>query len=191
MFICADGSKIHISIHALLAESDMVSYQLSRKSRIFLSTLSLRRATSARFGVVAQINYFYPRSPCGERRVWVTANARYRLISIHALLAESDGTCHPNKTQRYRFLSTLSLRRATILLSCSANISLYFYPRSPCGERRPLPCLQVFMHYISIHALLAESDVGVGVAAAERFTFLSTLSLRRATINTVFKFIIC
>ena len=79
---------------------------------IFLSTLSLRRATSARFGVVAQINYFYPRSPCGERLL----NRRFRSV-------------------QHSFLSTLSLRRAT--------------------------AIDVFLAVwavISIHALLAESD---------------------------------
>ena len=56
----------------------------------FLSTLSLRRATTAlRRAPTWQAN-FYPRSPCGERP---HANRYYvglHLISIHALLAESD-----------------------------------------------------------------------------------------------------
>ena len=36
---------------------------------------------------------------------------------------------------------------------------LYFYPRSPCGERRVYLASQTFDIDISIHALLAESDV--------------------------------
>ena len=56
-----------------------------------------------------------------------------------------------------------------------------FYPRSPCGERR--------FHYdnynlhcvISIHALLAESDIGNIIITSLYELFLSTLSLRRAT----------
>ena len=56
----------------------------------FLSTLSLRRATG-RFGCVAvDPPYFYPRSPCGERPVQIVVVIVYALISIHALLAESD-----------------------------------------------------------------------------------------------------
>ena len=79
-------------------------------------------------------------------------------ISIHALLAESDhyGFLWPARVRK--FLSTLSLRRATYtdlnsaygalisihaLLAESdgripANIMLHFdfYPRSPCGERQ-------------------------------------------------------
>ena len=34
------------------------------------------------------------------------------------------------------FLSTLSLRRATSSKIISSSIIAYFYPRSPCGERR-------------------------------------------------------
>ena len=56
-----------ISIHALLAESDQLYINRTAKAVIFLSTLSLRRATA----VI-------------RRAVW----AYY--ISIHALLAESD-----------------------------------------------------------------------------------------------------
>ena len=55
---------------------------------------------------------FYPRSPCGERRVHYDNYNLHCVISIHALLAESD--CY-------------SLRH-------SAQ-SWHFYPRSPCGER--------------------------------------------------------
>ena len=34
---------------------------------LFLSTLSLRRATVAPVLAVGRAGYFYPRSPCGER----------------------------------------------------------------------------------------------------------------------------
>ena len=78
------------------------------------------------------------------------------------------------------FLSTLSLRRATVLAWCSSGGAFDFYPRSPCGERRFVtafrggvdnfyprsPCgerrvtVLGIQHRtgISIHALLAESD---------------------------------
>ena len=101
-----------ISIHALLAESDpLLMFWLFRLSR-FLSTLSLRRATQCR----------RPRP-------------RPRFISIHALLAESDSKPRALKSRRMVFLSTLSLRRATNLPSSPIDRKLYFYPRSPCGER--------------------------------------------------------
>ena len=79
-----------ISIHALLAESDLDEFRQRLRDLLFLSTLSLRRATL-----------------CYQRL--------YRLqdISIHALLAESDRTPGPGSADQ-----------------------THFYPRSPCGERR-------------------------------------------------------
>ena len=57
---------------------------------------------------------FYPRSPCGERpQQEVAGGLRYLQISIHALLAESDALPQPPEQPPERFLSTLSLRRAT------------------------------------------------------------------------------
>ena len=62
----------NISIHALLAESDL---------EIPLHCLV--------------IHNFYPRSPCGERPLAPKQNPTQQRISIHALLAESDifGLC--------------------------------------------------------------------------------------------------
>ena len=126
-------------------------------SILFLSTLSLRRATVYLARVFAAANYFYPRSPCGERR-HLSGNERHRIsISIHALLAESDITCCPHM-RHVVFLSTLSLRRATILGGCVVGSWPHFYPRSPCGERPRCMNINPPSLIISIHALLAESD---------------------------------
>ena len=59
-----------------------------------------------------------------------------QLISIHALLAESDDAINGCNSDIEGFLSTLSLRRATKSLLTSVVNSTDFYPRSPCGERR-------------------------------------------------------
>ncbi len=81
---------LQISIHALLAESDMPSWKRWTWKFSFLSTLSLRRATTAlRRAPTWQAN-FYPRSPCGERRKALSG-----------------------VNKQIKFLSTLSLRRAT------------------------------------------------------------------------------
>ena len=56
----------------------------------FLSTLSLRRATVAILYLLSDAVYFYPRSPCGERHTWARGSRVTYVISIHALLAESD-----------------------------------------------------------------------------------------------------
>ena len=125
-----------ISIHALLAESDktglpVCSFSLiflstlslrrateenptqKREAKTFLSTLSLRRATYVSYNQYNNTNHFYPRSPCGERHLGARKSCNVRGISIHALLAESD---------------------------------------PPMCTIRPMPLI------ISIHALLAESD---------------------------------
>ena len=59
---------LDISIHALLAESDNRYGRPVDVQLVFLSTLSLRRATSVSSVINNVINNFYPRSPCGERR---------------------------------------------------------------------------------------------------------------------------
>ena len=127
-----------ISIHALLAESDLRPDQ-ARKSR----------------------NYFNPRSPCGERRYRGHPVQHLSRISIHALLAESDVQTQQLPAGSDKFQSTLSLRRATAWLMSYRSAPLHFNPRSPCGERLVLPPLYLFVGLISIHALLAESDVFV------------------------------
>ena len=149
-----------ISIHALLAESDPTTCTSPRSGHVFLSTLSLRRATGMALFIAIPTPYFYPRSPCGERPRVVLYIRVSTDISIHALLAESDGW--PSRP--------------------SCGPCGYFYPRSPCGERQehtlacPAGCLflstlslrratatfniDAFALYISIHALLAESDIG-------------------------------
>ena len=123
---------------------------------------------------------FYPRSPCGERRLHNAGQDGLCHISIHALLAESDSSSPSGSGRLWVFLSTLSLRRATKQRSKIRRPLLYFYPRSPCGERptRPRPAAaprkflstlslrratdanhcNVWLSNISIHALLAESD---------------------------------
>ena len=78
------------------------------------------------------------------------------------------------------FLSTLSLRRATMIHPHLCDVKSNFYPRSPCGERHDTSSLMqcqvkflstlslrrathtkeahIMKKAISIHALLAESD---------------------------------
>ena len=82
---------------------------------------------------------FYPRSPCGERHNINSSVNTADKISIHALLAESDYLTNYHFTLLFIFLSTLSLRRATISASREASEPIDFYPRSPCGERRQQP----------------------------------------------------
>ena len=168
-----------ISIHALLAESDIELAFLAINPITFLSTLSLRRATELNSNWISSIKF---------------------LSTLSLRRATSIGTL---RTVSVRFLSTLSLRRATSTRIDTGNSIGDFYPRSPCGERRQhsapnsgrirfLSTLSLrratkFLrihqeqHTISIHALLAESDNRYGRPIDVQLVFLSTLSLRRAT----------
>ena len=100
----------------------------------FLSTLSLRRATFLFWGSVSLAEFL---STLSLRRATVGASqcADTGDISIHALLAESDGC-----------------------LIMIGGFGADFYPRSPCGERLSSCFGKIMSVLISIHALLAESD---------------------------------
>ena len=104
---------------------------------IFLSTLSLRRATILFVKILVKSHDFYPRSPCGER---LSRASRLRRLS--------------------EFLSTLSLRRATAgkrTQQPNNQISIH----ALLAESDPeLDTLANKTPFISIHALLAESDPG-------------------------------
>ena len=102
--------------------------------------------------------YFYPRSPCGERLICNVSQQPCVVISIHALLAESDA--------RGVAAGTACGISIHALLAESDND---WYCNSPIDT------------IISIHALLAESDVEAVRQQHASRGFLSTLSLRRAT----------
>ena len=149
---------------------------------LFLSTLSLRRATAGCTLESCYNSYFYPRSPCGERRCAMPFRLFQRPISIHALLAESD-RCFRNDAQyTQRFLSTLSLRRAT-RAEHHANSQQEFLSTLSLRRATSTIGLSKLEKPISIHALLAESDRKQPTGQEVTKIFLSTLSLRRATLR--------
>ena len=168
----------------------------------FLSTLSLRRATlsgSSRATVLVFLSTLSLRRATG----WTLNINGPMKISIHALLAESDRITKQHFNNLPIFLSTLSLRRAThydnynlhcveisihALLAESDRVEpfhatprLYFYPRSPCGERRVVSSAgttgKSFLSTLSLRR--ATRTVNIQRPTAK---FLSTLSLRRATL---------
>ena len=106
------GADKNISIHALLAESDNGIFVFIRSWPYFYPRSPCGERRRTKVESVLKVEYFYPRSPCGER------------LSVHHKIMV-----------RFRFLSTLSLRRATGLGLVTAGL-----------------------YHISIHALLAESD---------------------------------
>ena len=173
-------STPEISIHALLAESDTGVRIASDLQHTFLSTLSLRRATNANLGRHRSNNNFYPRSPCGERHQACSGNQQPADFYPRSPCGERQSTGIKPILGKI-FLSTLSLRRATQSSAKSTPEEEYFYPRSPCGERRQVTQTCHIEISISIHALLAESDRLPTALRTPHHKFLSTLSLRRAT----------
>ena len=124
----------YISIHALLAESDLGAGKSCDVCGISIHALLAESDLWAWMGD-SNYEYFYPRSPCGERRF-----GSARLVACAYFYPRSP--CGERLEHAYqlvlwvlRFLSTLSLRRATHY------------------DNYNLHCVE-----ISIHALLAESD---------------------------------
>ena len=132
---CSPGrATAGISIHALLAESDKLEKYGIKMQGLFLSTLSLRRATipdrepaagylisihallaesdPTRWAPTCRISNFYPRSPCGERLVALLATGRAGYFYPRSPCGERLNEDRYGQ-QFWRFLSTLSLRRAT------------------------------------------------------------------------------
>ena len=148
-----------ISIHALLAESDVAKSYLLSVVALFLSTLSLRRATCGRRASLPVAGHFYPRSPCGERLNIRQIQKIENGISIHALLAESDVGLYLVTEKDIPISIHALLAESDILFGGALLCIVYFYPRSPCGERRSSGIKQPRNALFSIPALLAESVV--------------------------------
>ena len=168
----------------------------------FLSTLSLRRATNSANTNLPSHRNFYPRSPCGERRNVRPGTRQRDVISIHALLAESDvsstGTIGKSNISIHALLAesdVFLLRKITITVDISIHALL--------AESDDVIAVMTDAQSISIHALLAESDnadynyrsghpdfyprspcgerPSMSITSNFKHPFLSTLSLRRAT----------
>ena len=130
---------------------------------IFLSTLSLRRATADRLqpehDSLISIHALLAESDGNPY-----AGAGDPVISIHALLAESDAE-ELDKTRRQAEISIHALLAESDgdCIQCCGQVSADFYPRSPCGERLRRATGTAGSLAISIHALLAESDMVISV----------------------------
>ena len=80
------------------------------------------------------------------------------LISIHALLAESDAPFGYDWDFAVLFLSTLSLRRATKCFNDNGFMTYNISIHALLAESDPSTPPNRLRREISIHALLAESD---------------------------------
>ena len=151
------GNRVrYVSIHALLAESDRINEFRGGVPGVSIHAL-LAESDCASYEGRCGANCFNPRPPCGERPQRRSACGGRWIVSIHALLAESD--------MSYCFLT---------------YVAKGFNPRPPCGERprsiyrshthqtfQSTPSLRRATYrkhtyyeiiIVSIHALLAESD---------------------------------
>ena len=101
-----------ISIHALLAESDAVGApEGADTGDISIHALLAESDADCPSMTVLHCN-FYPRSPCGERRLWVLmGGSNYEYFYPRSPCGERPNRCTTVPNFRY------------------------FYPRSPCGER--------------------------------------------------------
>ena len=162
---------------------------MARSHLLFLSTLSLRRATKNPVIGIDKIPFL---STLSLRRATLAPeeNPTQKRISIHALLAESDSGHDLRGRITQRFLSTLSLRRATVKFSISGSVISDFYPRSPCGERRESqpPCGHPTTNFYP-RSPCGERPTDMAKRLIE-LRFLSTLSLRRATVGVIFVILI-
>ena len=201
-------SEVLISIHALLAESDGRQRSTPAIHMRFLSTLSLRRATVPR--VLFHTKFVFLSTLSLRRATFVktmiASNGLFlSTLSLRRATLPVAALCQAISS----FLSTLSLRRATggritlltlIQISIHALLAesdsctsigrpkrLYFYPRSPCGER------QLFRQNYECFKWIFLSTLSLRRATVEKVpadvyyqAFLSTLSLRRATAGLIF-----
>ena len=148
-----------VSIHALLAECDLVPCQLRMHVRGFNPRTPCGVRPAQAHGT-RSTKSFNPRTPCGVRPLFVAFPPKKR-----------------------GFQSTHSLRSATPLHHRKSHCSCRFNPRTPCGVRRlswtfPRMTLKfqsthslrsatgiegdsTTLEDVSIHALLAECDMQV------------------------------
>ena len=148
---------------------------------LFLSTLSLRRATIDSSRAASFQHHFYPRSPCGERLSLDVLAVSALPISIHALLAESDLRVVDGSKSSIEISIHALLAESDLMLIFTTTAEGYFYPRSPCGERRESrqPCAHPTKDFYP-RSPCGERLFKLKIVC-KAFRFLSTLSLRRAT----------
>ena len=126
---------------------------------LFLSTLSLRRATCVCWMVPSRLLFLSTLSLRRATALGLPGWLRV-LISIHALLAESD-----------------------FFWFCLGTRVSDFYPRSPCGERQPTAGRDNKNNvFLSTLSLRRATTTIITICTVPRF--LSTLSLRRATLTS-------
>ena len=146
----------------------------------FLSTPSVRRATSGQYTQLSQTVFLSTPSVRRATRAFLHADLRVSHISIHALRAEGDAVAAPVTLPPIPFLSTPSVRRATAADLRAVSRSRNFYPRPPCGGRPT--CSRSRQTHPNFYPRPPCGGRPDAVGSYDRWTiFLSTPSVRRAT----------
>ena len=104
------------------------------------------------------------------------------IFSIHALLAESDYSIIVNLGRTATFSIHALLAESDSPHSINCMTHTLFYPRSPCGERQLAARDDSIMFVFYPRSPCGERQFKMPVPAWI-YSFLSTLSLRRATIT--------
>ena len=102
--------------------------------------------------------HFYPRSPCGERRRKEKPGAKKKIISIHALLAESDNISTRNYNRRKNISIHALLAESDGQTGQGVDGSGISIHALLAESDNVAKCKKIIKQQISIHALLAESD---------------------------------
>ena len=148
--------KVEISIHTPLAGSDEAGAAVLVKADVISIHTPLAGSDSLLCGRY-QYNKFQSTLPL---RGATPASRRLRdMIEFQSTLPLRGATqAHGAGSMFFEFQSTLPLRGATTLTRILGQVSVYFNPHSPCGERLAQVWWVEHDHTISIHTPLAGSD---------------------------------
>ena len=147
--------RLQISIHVPIAGNVDRIRAMSDEELAFLSTFPLRGTSRRRLSHIDGRGDFYPRSPCGERRIDRADVIMSLYISIHVPLAGNVSSGSDGHALFAQFLSTFPLRGTSRSCSQNSATTSHFYPRSPCGERPFAGEVVYAVILISIHVPLA------------------------------------
>ncbi len=196
-----EGVKETVSIHALLAECDhsrsLVEKEISSFNPRTPCGVRRKRSINNYHKTIVSIHALL--AECDPEHL---AYRRKYLVSIHALLAECD-------SQPGRSTGPLDVSIHALLAECDSCVFQHqakwvsFNPRTPCGVRHIIDAgpngfrgfqsthslrsatfrqqKDVAQIAVSIHALLAECDLGLHPGFHAQREFQSTHSLRSAT----------
>ena len=177
----ATFKRLVVSIRAARAGRDTAWLSMLDGLRPFLSARPVRAATSVDEFASMVTACFYPRGPCGPRRVPPHVDALEFDVSIRAARAGRDTVPNPHALGLGMFLSARPVRAATPLRACRHRAPGGFYPRGPCGPRQLAGCQAPMTARVSIRAARAGRDVQALSDERAWNKFLSARPVRAAT----------